>query len=78
MFLEFKKQINLTLIIKQLAFYLNPNYALEIVMRVENPIKQTLFRLKHSTHYDEEEKVAKRHVLKGFQLVIDSLMLNLG
>ena len=47
-------------------------------MRVESLIKQTLFWLKHSNHYDEGEKVAKRSVLKRFQLVIDFLMRNLG
>jgi hypothetical protein len=62
--------------LQNLSLY--PDYALGIVMRVERSIKQTLFRPKHSNHYDEGEKVAKRSVLKRFQLVIDFLMHNLG
>ena len=46
-------------------------------MKVESSIKQTLFQLKHSNHYDEGEKVAKRSGLKWFQLVIDFLLHNM-
>ena len=56
---------------KVIIAFFNPDYVLGIVMRVESLIKQPLFRLKHSNHYDEGEKVAKRSVLKRFQLVID-------
>ena len=43
-------------------------------MRIESSIKRTLIQLKHSNSYNEGEKVAKRSVLKRFQLVIDFLM----
>ncbi len=51
---------------------------LEIVMSIESSIKQTLSRLKHSTHYVERVKVAKRSVLKKFRGGIDYLVHILG
>jgi hypothetical protein len=44
---------------------LNPAFAVEIVMSVESPIKQTLFRWSHTYHYNEREKVAKLSYFKG-------------
>jgi hypothetical protein len=48
-----------------------PDYAIEILARVESPIKQALSRFRHSLSYGEREKVAKLAVLKGFHLVVD-------
>jgi hypothetical protein len=47
-------------------------------MSVESTIKQALFLFHHSDNYASIEKVAKPSVFKGFQLVIDSLIRNLG
>jgi hypothetical protein len=52
---------------------LRQGYALGIVMSVESSIKQTILD-RGILHYAEREKVAKFSVLKGGQLVIDSLM----
>jgi hypothetical protein len=77
-FINIEKLFKTTLCRLFYLLFLNPDYALGIVMRVESTIKQTLFQLKHSNRYDEGEKVAKRCVLKRFQHVIDFLMHNLG
>jgi tetratricopeptide (TPR) repeat protein len=76
--------INLFVMSKEIFLVFNeklifsPDYAVGIVMRIESSIKQAFFRLRHSCHYGEREKVAKGSVLKGGQLVIDSLLYNLG
>ena len=54
------------------------DYAIGIVARGESPIKQAVWRVKHSHHYGERAKPAKLTVLKGFHLVVDVLLHDLG
>lgn len=49
-----------------------------IVARGESPIKQAVWRLRHSHLYGEGAKRAKFTVLKGFRLVVDVLLHNSG